>query len=656
MIGQCVPPSSRQLKGPHCIVIRRHNASRTRIDGTHARSVMSFAFTAPLRAVSRAPRARASARGVDMRPRVPWCSGFPANRAPMRATSRAMPCARALERECRHMRARVRARAGDGRASGAVGGDERRRAGDGAAARATARVVAGVLGAFVASVTLAARASGGAVKLANVSGATAHDVGGMLLTSGLLLVALALFSMAETAITTLYPWKVRELADKEGPDSVFQRIRKDITRFLTTILIGTTVTSIMATALLTEAALIVYGEGSTTAVTVALTMVMLILCEIAPKSVAVQHATAVARVVAKPIHMMSYVVYPLGRTCQIIVNGMFALLGVKSTAEPFVSEEELKLVLVGAAKSGEVETAEKDMIDNILDLEETPVREVMTPLVQVHGTMSSATLTEFRNEWLEHKYSRVPVWEDRIDNVVGIIRAHKLMELDVAHKMNPTKTKSLDEVLVKDVMIADTFFVPESMSVMKLLCEFMQRKVHMAIVVNEYGGSVGLCTLEDCVEEIVGEIYDEEDIFKGNAEEDEQEETPFIREVTSGEFLVDTRVSVERLSEKTKLAIPESPLYETVGGFVCDLFGSIPLEGASMVKLFPVLIDEDRTNDSGDSNEDEETGENGCALRSMRIIITDADSRRVNEVRVILNSASKEVAEIVEDDMLSLSS
>lgn len=280
----------------------------------------------------------------------------------------------------------------------------------------------------------------------------------------------------------------------------------------------------------------------------------------------------------------------------------------------------------------------------------------MTPLVQVHGTMSSATLTEFRNEWLEHKYSRVPVWEDRIDNVVGIIRAHKLMELDVAHKMNPTKTKSLDEVLVKDVMIADTFFVPESMSVMKLLCEFMQRKVHMAIVVNEYGGSVGLCTLEDCVEEIVGEIYDEEDIFKGNAEEDEQEETPFIREVTSGEFLVDTRVSVERLSEKTKLAIPESPLYETVGGFVCDLFGSIPLEGASMVKLFPVLIDEDRTNDSGDSNEDEETGENGCALRSMRIIITDADSRRVNEVRVILNSASKEVAEIVEDDMLSLSS
>jgi CBS domain containing-hemolysin-like protein len=191
---------------------------------------------------------------------------------------------------------------------------------------------------------------------------------------------------------------------------------------------------------------------------------------------------------------------------------------------------------------------------------------------------------------------------------------------------------------------------------MKLLCEFMQRKVHMAIVVNEYGGSVGLCTLEDCVEEIVGEIYDEEDSFKGNAEEDEQEETPFIREVTPGEFLVDTRVSVERLSEQTKLAIPESPLYETVGGFVCDLFGSIPLEGASMVKLFPVLIDEDRTNDSGDSNEDEETGENGCALRSMRIIITDADSRRVNEVRVILNSASKEVAEIVEDDMLSLSS
>jgi len=495
-------------------------------------------------------------------------------------------------------------------------------------------------------------------------GASAHDVGGLLLTSGLLLVAMSLFSMAETAITTLYPWKVRELADKEGPDSVFQRIRQDITRFLTTILIGTTVTSITATALLTEAALIVYGEGATTAVTVALTMVMLILCEIAPKSVAVQHATAVARVVAKPIHMMSFIVYPLGRICQIIVNGMFAMLGIKSTAEPFVSEEELKLVLVGAAKSGEVETTEKDMIDNVLDLEETPVREVMTPLVQVHGTMSSTTLAQFRNEWLVHKYSRVPVWEDRIDNVVGIMRANKLMELDVAHQMNPTKTKSLDDLTVKDVMSADTFFVPESMSVMKLLCEFMQRNVHMAIVVNEYGGSVGLCTMEDCVEEIVGEIYDEEDSLKGNAQQDERKESPFIREIGPGEYLVDTRASVERLGQVLAITIPESPLYETVGGFVCDLFGSIPLEGASMVKLFPVVVDEDANVDPSDAHiSEDESGRNGCALKSMRIIITDADSRRVNEVRIITRVNEVRLSTIpparaidVDNFMLSLSS
>jgi len=499
---------------------------------------------------------------------------------------------------------------------------------DAKSARIAARAVAVALVVVTSAVTFAARAA------ATAKTAAATDaVGSMIVTSGALLVASAFFSLAETSITTLYPWKVRELADQENSSSgVFNVMRKDVTRFLTTILIGTTFSGIMATALITEAALRMYGEGATTIVTAALTVVMLVFTEIAPKSVAVQHATVVARFIAKPIFWLSLILYPLGRTCQILVNGMFAVFGLKTSSEPFVSEEELKLVLAGATKSGEVESAEKEMIQNVLDLEETVVRDVMTPLVRVHGVESTAKLSEFRKEWMEHKYSRVPVWEDRVDNIVGIMRANTVMLLGIERELNICSI-DYEEKVVSDVMFRDTYFVPESMSVSKLLRELMSRKTHMCVVVNEFGGTVGIATLEDCVEEIVGEIYDEQDDEKANADEDEQDATPFIREVAPGEYLVDTRASLWKLAEELSLDIPESPLYETVGGFVCDLFGSIPEVGASITTNFAFVEDEDaESTDEGDTDSDgiEVDG----ARRSVVITVTEGDVRRVNEVKL----------------------
>lgn len=504
--------------------------------------------------------------------------------------------------------------------------------GDGSAdaksARVAARAVAVALAVVTSAVTFAARAA------ATAKTAAATDaVGSMIVTSGALLMASAFFSLAETSITTLYPWKVRELADQENSSSgVFNVMRKDVTRFLTTILIGTTFSGIMATALITEAALRMYGEGATTIVTAALTVVMLVFTEIAPKSVAVQHATVVARFIAKPIFWLSLILYPLGRTCQILVNGMFAVFGLKTSSEPFVSEEELKLVLAGATKSGEVESAEKEMIQNVLDLEETVVRDVMTPLVRVHGVESTATLSEFRKEWMEHKYSRVPVWEDRVDNIVGIMRANTVMLLGIERELNICSV-DYEEKVVSDVMFRDTYFVPESMSVSKLLRELMSRKTHMCVVVNEFGGTVGIATLEDCVEEIVGEIYDEQDDEKANADEDEQDATPFIREVAPGEYLVDTRAALWKLAEELSLDIPESPLYETVGGFVCDLFGSIPEVGASITTNFAFVEDED-----AESTDEDDTDSDGIevdgARRSVVITVTEGDVRRVNEVKL----------------------
>lgn len=533
----------------------------------------------------------------------------------------------------------------------------------GTRARRLGRLAALVAAAFAVGAAATARASWAAATKAAESAATPskmEQIPGMLLVAGALLVASAFFSLAETSITTLYPWKVRELADQEGPDSVFHIMRKDITRFLTTILIGTTVAAIMSTAIVTEAALIAYGDGATTAVTAGLTIGTLLFCEIAPKSVAVQHAVSVARLVAKPVYWLSFFIYPVGRIFQLVVNGMFALLGLKATAEPFVSEEELKLVLAGATKSGEVESSEKDMIQNVLELEETVVRDVMTPLVQVHGVRSDATLEEFRNEWIEHKYSRVPAWEDRVDNIVGIVRANRVMQLDIDNDLRPEESKPLRDILVSDVMLRDTYFVPESMSVSKLLRELMARKSHMCVVVNEFGGTVGIATLEDCMEEIVGEIYDEEDINKANSEEDEKNETPFIQEVAPNEYVVDTRAALWKLSEELHLDIPESPLYETVGGWVCDLFGCIPEEGAQLCQTFDVIVDEDAVSEDEGDKEGETDGLefDSSTRRSISLTVTDSDSRRVNEVKLSLirtacMTAVEEESEV--DDEFALS-
>ncbi|KAJ8433278.1 hypothetical protein Cgig2_014187 [Carnegiea gigantea] len=244
----------------------------------------------------------------------------------------------------------------------------------------------------------------------------------------------AFFSMAETSITTLWPWKVRELAEKESEDGVFKMLRNDVTRFLTTILIGTTVVNIAATALVTEAATSLFGEAGVSAATGVMTVAILLLTEITPKSIAVHHATEVARFLVRPVAWLSLVLYPVGKVVTFLSGGMLKLLRLKAGSEPNVTEEELKLMLRVAELSGAIEEEEQDMIENVLEIKDTQVREVMTPLVDVVAIDARATLIDFHSLWVLHEYSRVPVFEQRIDNIVGIAYAMDL--LDFRQKVN----------------------------------------------------------------------------------------------------------------------------------------------------------------------------------------------------------------------------
>lgn len=442
---------------------------------------------------------------------------------------------------------------------------------------------------------------------------------------GLILAALlslsAFFSMAETSITTLWPWKVRELAEKESEDGVFKMLRSDVTRFLTTILIGTTVVNIGATAIVTEAATAIFGEAGVTAATGLMTIVVLLLTEITPKSIAVHNATEVARFVVRPVAWLSVILYPVGRIVTYLSMGMLKLLGLKGRSEPYVTEDELKLMLRGAELSGAIEEEEQDMIENVLEIKDTHVREVMTPLVDVVAIDASATLVDFHSLWVTHQYSRVPVFEERIDNIVGVAYAMDLLDY-------VQKGELLESSCVGDFAHKPAYFVPDSMSVWNLLREFRIRKVHMAVVLNEYGGTIGIVTLEDVVEEIVGEIFDEND-----STEEIQKKTGYIVMRAEGTYDVDANTSIDQLSEELNIKMPEGHQYETVSGFVCEAFGYIPRTGETIRVVLERENDEDHEEyDGGESERTERTDQN-AKNQIFKLEILAGNARKVSAVR-----------------------
>ncbi|KAL9275104.1 DUF21 domain-containing protein [Drosera capensis] len=484
---------------------------------------------------------------------------------------------------------------------------------------------------------------------------------------GLILAALlglsAFFSMAETSITTLWPWKVRELAEKEPDNGVFKMLRSDVTRFLTTILIGTTVVNIAATALVTEAATAIFGEAGVSAATGVMTfssagfggltldiiactqVAILLLTEITPKSVAVHNATDVARFVVRPVAWLSLVLYPVGRIVTYLSMGMLKILGLKGRSEPYVTEDELKLMLRGAELSGAIEEEEQNMIENVLEFKDTHVREVMTPLVDVVAIDASATLIDFHNLWVTHQYSRVPVFEQRVDNIVGIAYAMDLLD-------SVQKGELLESSTVGDMAHKPAYFVPDSMSVWNLLREFRIRKVHMAVVLNEYGGTVGLVTLEDVVEEIVGEIFDENDSKETDklqfrdfsrffTVEEIQKKTGYIVMRAEGVYDVDANTSIDQLSEELNIKMPDGHQYETVSGFICEAFGYIPRTGESIKVVLEKANEEDSQEyHEGESNRKEPKQK----FQNYKLEILAGNARKVSAVRFERKSHNDELS------------
>ncbi|GAA6740678.1 hemolysin family protein [Thermus oshimai] len=398
----------------------------------------------------------------------------------------------------------------------------------------------------------------------------------------LLLALSAFFSASETAFTTLYPWKVRELAEAQG--GPFRLLARDITRFLTTILVGNNLVNIAATALVTELATRAFGSAGVGVATGVMTFLILFFGEITPKSLAVHHAEAIARVAAWPIYVLSVLFYPLGRFFSLVSGGLLRLLSLEPRNTPLVSEEELKLILAGAEESGTIEAQEEEMIHSILELEETPVREIMTPRVEMVAIEAEATLEDFLHLFREHRYSRVPVYRESVDHIVGVAYAQDLLDFYCEEDLKGRTVASIAH---------PPYFVPENMDAWTLLRELRRRKVHMAIVVDEFGGTAGLVTLEDVMEEIVGEIYDETD---------EPEDTA-IRRLPDGSLSIQAQTPIDEVSEALGVELPEGE-YDTLSGFLYERFGRIPSVGESV------------------------------EWAGFRFLVESADQRRIERVRV----------------------
>jgi len=372
---------------------------------------------------------------------------------------------------------------------------------------------------------------------------------------------------AEIAITTLYPWKVKEFAEEEGPRSPFQLLNKDITRFLTTILVATTMSGVYGAALFTNLALQIFGSKGLPYATAALTVITLFFGELLPKALGVNNAEMVSRRMVPIINLMSVFLSPIGRGFSWASKTLLGIMGFKSTHGDSVSEEGLRLILSGATQSGGIEREEAYMVEKVLDLQDTKVMKVMKPRTEVVAIDSNSTMSSLYELVNETKYSRIPVYEGAIDRIVGVILSKELLSF-------LSDTSKLETAKVAENM-EPTYFVPETMSVWNVLEEMRDRRLHMAIVVDEYGGTAGIVTLEDIIEEVVGEIYDEED-------DDYSEEGNWIMSNGDGSYNIHGMADLEQVCNTLdflEVTEEERRDFGTLSGYLCSQAGEIPEMG-----------------------------------------------------------------------------
>ncbi|HVM29661.1 MAG TPA: hemolysin family protein [Candidatus Limnocylindrales bacterium] len=393
-----------------------------------------------------------------------------------------------------------------------------------------------------------------------------------LIVIAILIVISALFSAAEFSIVRMRRSRIEQLIE-EG-DIRARRVRRLLSRperFLAVIQIAVTFVAVLAggfagAGIVGEVERVLgplIGEPagwiSLLLVTLLIAMATIVFGELVPKTIAISNAERLALFFAGPIVFFGRVFAPVVWLLSGLTRAVTRLFGVTDAEQDRLTAEELMFLVEQGGQQGIIEAEEQQMIGAVLELGEQRVHEVMVPRIAIIGAPSTASLEELVEIIVREGHSRIPIYEETIDNVIGILYAKDLL---------PYVTKGAAPQV--GAILRTPLFVPESISVDDLLHSFQRRKVHIAIVLDEYGGTAGLVTIEDLIEEIVGEIQDEYDV-----------EEPMIVALSENEARVDGRASVDDLGEHFKIELngADSEHYDTVGGLVYHEMAGVPAVG-----------------------------------------------------------------------------
>lgn len=401
-----------------------------------------------------------------------------------------------------------------------------------------------------------------------------------------LLAMSAVFSGAETAFSSVNKIRLKNYAaqgNKRAEKAL--KIANSFDNALTTILIGNNIVNILSTSISTVLFTELLGPGGVGAATAVMTVLVLIFGEITPKSYAKSHAESVSLVMAEPLWILIKLLTPVVALFRILQNAM-----KPKEEQPTVTEDELKYMIEEIEEQGVLEEQESDLVRSALEFDEITVDEILIPRVNVVAVERNEDFNKIKDIFLTEMYSRLPVYEKSVDNIIGIITNKSFFRL-----VNEGK-EDISEIIQDVIHLSDLKLISEALK------EMQKNKMHMAVVLDQYGGTKGIITMEDIIEELVGEIYDEND-----------EVIDTFVKTGEDEYEVSGELSIGDLLEN--LGLPENEIESsgnTVGGWVMELLGHVAQEG--------------------------ETAESGA----FRLTVISVEDKKIQKIRLVISTADEE--------------
>ncbi len=401
---------------------------------------------------------------------------------------------------------------------------------------------------------------------------------------GILILLNAYFAATEIAFISLNDAKIeRDAKDGNKKAKQILNMLKSPSKFLATIQIGITLAGFLSSAFASDAfadklapilnnwipaiSLDIWRAISIIIITMILSFFTLVFGELVPKRLAMKYYEKISYATIGVIRAISVITAPFVKLLTASTNMVSKIFGVGETEEEVVTEEEIKMMIAEGEEKGTIEKGEQQLLNNVFEFNDIIVSEVMTPRTDMYAIDINDNIEELLEQIDEYKYSRIPVYEENIDDIKGILFVKDILK--------PLKNK--EKINIKKIM-REPYFVPESKDIDELFKEMQQNKVQMAIVIDEYGGTAGLITMEDIIEELVGNIFDEYD-----------DEEIDVKKIDDNTYIVSGLLTSYELKKIFDIELPEGD-YETLSGYLLDKLGRIPDENEH-----PVIEDEELT-------------------------------------------------------------